>query len=192
METCTCSLRRVLRNGSCSICPLLLIGELRACYSASLALDPWPDEGGSREVGGWVASLAACGGIRVGIDACLELYPKGRAPQLERVAEKMFQVAAIGVGHVRQRRPVDDDERRIDAALMGIAQLRPHVAGTRRLLSRHGELQRARESRRRQPCGGRRIRVIHRAQQCVDTLAFARRNVVLLGEREEGELAIEL
>src|SRR6185437_13614783 len=171
METCTCSLRRVLRNGSCSICPLLLIGELRACYSASLALDPWPDEGGSREVGGWVASLAACGGIRVGIDACLELYPKGRAPQLERVAEKMFQVAAIGVGDVRQRRAVDDDERRIDTALMGIAELRPHVAGAWRLLSRHGELECASESRRRQPSHCRCVGVVDGTQQCIDAVA---------------------
>ena len=94
------------------------------------------------------ASLAACGGIRVGIDACLELYPKGRAPQLERVAEKMFQVAPVCVGDPRQCRSVDDDERRVDPALMGVAQLRADVAGTRRLLALHGELQRACETRR--------------------------------------------
>src|SRR6476646_6064728 len=116
METCTCSLRNVLRNGSCSICPLLLIESSALVISASFP-------------------LAACGGSRVGVDTCLELYPKGCAPQFERVAEKMFQIAAVPLGNVRQRRAVDDDERRVDPPLMGVAKFRSHVARARRLLS---------------------------------------------------------
>src|SRR6185437_14638267 len=69
------------------------------------------------------SQLAACGGIRVGVGAGLEFYPKGRAPQLESLAEKTFQIAAVGVGHARERRAVDDDARRIHAALVRIAQL---------------------------------------------------------------------
>ena len=65
----------------------------------------------------------SCGGVRIWVCADLELYPKGRSPQFERVAEEMFQVPAIGVRDVAQRGAVDDDQRRVDAPLVRVAQL---------------------------------------------------------------------
>src|SRR5437660_12869922 len=77
------------------------------------------------------AALAACGGIRVGVDTRFELYPKRSSPQFERVGKKSFQIATIGVGNVLERAAVHDHERRIHSALMSVAHLRPHQTGAR-------------------------------------------------------------
>src|SRR6185503_17034495 len=83
-------------------------------------------------------SLAAAppvrGGACIGVCAGLELYPKGRATQLEHVQEEMFQIAAVGRRDVRQRGAVDDDQRRIHPSLVRVAQFGPRHAGPRRLL----------------------------------------------------------
>ena len=57
---------------------------------------------------------------------------------MERITEEMFQIAAVGIGDVRQRRAVDHHQRRIHAALVRVAQLRPHGACAWRLLPQHG------------------------------------------------------
>src|SRR5664279_1101264 len=116
------------------------------------------------------AHLNVC--VRVGAD--LELYPKRGSAQFERIAEEMFEVAAVGIRHLVQRRAVDDDERRIDPALVRVAQLRPHQSGAWRLLALHCELQRAGESGRGKLRHCRRESQIDRLEELPHTLSLAR------------------
>src|SRR3954468_14226157 len=69
--------------------------------------------------------------LRVGIAAGAELDRERRADQLEGVAEVAFEITLVGRGHAVERVAVDDDARRIDAALVRIAQFRPDEAGLR-------------------------------------------------------------
>src|SRR5580765_4204027 len=61
-------------------------------------------------------------GVRVG--AGLELYPKRRSAQFERVGEEMFQIAPVRGWKAPQRAPMHDDERGIAAALVRVPELR--------------------------------------------------------------------
>src|SRR5262245_48623094 len=96
--------------------------------------------------------------VRVRIGAGLELYPKRRTAQLERVAEEMFQVAPVRIRDVRERTAVDHDQRRILSALVRVAQLGPAAAGARGLLAQDGLLQQTCKPRGRQPRHRRSIR----------------------------------
>src|SRR3990172_12076319 len=84
----------------------------------------------------YAIGLATSRGWRsgVGIAPALELDLERGTLQFESVAEKSFQIAAIAVGHVLQRVAVDDDARRVGAALVRITQLRPDEPRPRRLL----------------------------------------------------------
>src|ERR1051325_6024732 len=72
-----------------------------------------------------VAHLPAPG---VGIAAGAQLDAERRAGELESVAEVALEVAPVGIGHAVDRVAVDDDARRVDAALVRVAQLRPDDA----------------------------------------------------------------
>src|SRR3982751_2951005 len=98
IETCTCSLRSVFRNGSCSICPLLLIAcsavvVERAPAVPCLATAP----ASSRRPGcrAMLTVLAPWGCSGIGITTGLELYPEGGAAELERLSKEMFQVSPV-------------------------------------------------------------------------------------------------
>src|SRR5262244_3723691 len=121
-----CSLRRVLRNGSCSNCPLLLMMASllwflggTTCVGLILYSSFWfytiglPPRGGSLS-------------IRIG--SAPELDAQGCALQFESVPEKTFQIAAIALRNIVERVAVDDDTRRVSTALMGVAQLRAAIA----------------------------------------------------------------
>src|SRR4051812_26725710 len=95
--------------------------------------------------------------VRIGVATGAELYGERRADQLESVAEVPLKVALIGGGHPIQRIAVDDDARRIDATLVGIAQLGTDDAGLRRRLLLHGRDHGARQLRRGKPGHGRRM-----------------------------------
>src|SRR3954471_21344670 len=72
--------------------------------------------------------------LHVGIAPGAKLDAHRRSDQAELLAEKAFEVALIRVGHALKGVTVDDDARRVDAALVRIAQLRPHQAALRRRL----------------------------------------------------------
>src|SRR6266536_3128597 len=103
-----------------------------------------------------IAVLAAFpparGGLRIGIGACPELYPKRRALQLERLSKETFQVAPVGVRHAADRVAMDDDHRGIVSALVRVAQFGSSEPGARRVLPDERGLKRAGELGRRQPC----------------------------------------
>src|SRR5437773_8533516 len=92
---------------------------LHSAFSFHYFLTSVSDRIAARRMAG--AALAACGGIRVGVDTRFELYPKRSSPQLERVGKKSFQIGTIGVGYVLQRAAVNDHERRIHPALISVA-----------------------------------------------------------------------
>src|SRR2546422_9335478 len=93
--------------------------------------------------------------LRVGVPAGAELDAHRRSGKLESVAEESFEVALVGIGHAIERVAVDDDARRIDAALVRVAQLGAHQAGLRRRLALDRRDQGARPFLRGQPgpCG---------------------------------------
>ena len=68
-------------------------------------------------------------GVRIGT----EFDPHGRARQPERLAEVVLEVAPVGIRDVLRLVAVDDDDRRIASALVGVAQLDAPPADQRRL-----------------------------------------------------------
>src|SRR5438128_2134198 len=81
----------------------------------------------------------------VGVPAGAKLDAHRRSDQAELAAEKSFEVALVGVRDPIERIAVDDDARRVDAALVRIAQLRPDQTAFGRRLLLDGLNQRARE-----------------------------------------------
>src|SRR5205807_4414521 len=77
-----------------------------------------------------------------------QLDAKRRAPELERLAQRILEIALVRPLDLVQRGSVDDDDRRVRAALVRVAQLRPEAPGERRLLLLDGCLYCAREARR--------------------------------------------
>src|SRR5882757_3160765 len=90
---------------------------------------------------GRALTLAAPFVIR--INPLPELYFQRRAHQFERVAEEMFQIAPITVGNAIEPGAVDDDARRVAAALVRIAHFGPEDSTPRRRLLSDGGLERA-------------------------------------------------
>src|SRR4051812_46888047 len=84
------------------------------------------------------------------IAAGAQLDAERRTRELEFVAEVPLEVAPVGVRHAVDRVAVDDDARRVEAALVRIAQLRPDRTALRRRLALDRRDQRARQLRRRQ------------------------------------------
>src|SRR3954447_640125 len=122
METWTCSLRSVFRNGSCSICPLLLIG----CSAVVFERAPVAPCQGAPKVPRTAplsSAVAACGCGGIRISTGIELYPEGGAAQFERFGKEMFQIALVPGRYMRQSGAVDHDQRRILATLVRIAEL---------------------------------------------------------------------
>src|SRR5471030_2027496 len=74
-----------------------------------------------------------------------QFNPQRRADQRKRIAEMLLQITLVRIAHRFQRIAVDDDDRRVHAALVRIAQLRTDRALAARLLLLHG-LDRARVS----------------------------------------------
>src|SRR5688500_4178020 len=72
-------------------------------------------------------------GVRIAPAAKLDAHRRAR--QLERVPEVALEVALVGLGHMVERVAVDDDARRVDAALVRVAQLRAEAAAARRRLA---------------------------------------------------------
>src|SRR5919108_6487556 len=130
--------------------------------------------------------------LRVRVAAGAELDRERRADELERLAEVALEVALVGGRHAVERVAMDDDARRIDAALVRVAQLRAHQAALRRRLALHRRLHGARELGRRQPRHRRGMGAIDRAHQLGEPLAAFRRDVMRLGEAEETELPLQL
>src|SRR5207237_1481909 len=73
--------------------------------------------------------------LRIRVAAGAELDRHRRARELELVAEESFEIALVRVGHAVERVAVHDDARRVDPALVRVAQLRADVAGFRRRLA---------------------------------------------------------
>src|SRR5258707_5804551 len=84
---------------------LRLVFSLHRCSSR-------PSPGKPRQIAVLAAFPPVRSGLRVGIGASLQLYPKRRALQLERLPEEMFQVPAVGVPGLAERNALDDDQRR--------------------------------------------------------------------------------
>ena len=85
------------------------------------------------------------------------LDPQRRAGELEVLAKAPFEVALVGVGDVLERVAVDHDDRRVHAALVRVAQLRPEGAGALRRLVLDRLLQQPRQHRRRHLARRRRM-----------------------------------
>src|SRR5256885_9442493 len=134
--------------------------------------------------------LARLLGVRVTAGAKLDR--ERRADELERVAEIAFQVALVGGRHAIERVAVDDDARRVDAALVGVAQLRPDEPGPRRRLALHRGNHGAGELRRRKARHRRGMRRVDRAHQAGESLRRLGGNEMRFGEAEEAELPLQL
>src|SRR3982751_1156601 len=130
--------------------------------------------------------------LRVGIAAGTELDGERRADKREGVAEVAFEVALVGIRHPVERVAVDDDARRIDAALMRVAQLGADQSALRRRLPLDCRLHRSRELRRWDPRHGGGMRRIHGAHERTEALRILRRDEVRFGEVEEAELPLQL
>ncbi len=87
---------------------------------------------------------------------------------------------------------MDDDARRVDAALVRIAQLRPDQAGPRRGLSFDRRDHGARDFGRRQTRHRGGMRYVHGVHERAEALALLRGNEVRLGKAEEAELPEDL
>src|SRR5882672_6149339 len=74
----------------------------------------------------------------IGIAAGAEFHAHRRAVQLERVAQESLEIAPVGLGHAVEGIAVDDDPRRVDAALVRVAQRRPELPALGRRLLLHG------------------------------------------------------
>src|SRR5512134_2492813 len=152
-----CSLRRALRNGSCSSWPLLLMFCLVFMVFLSIVLYSL-----FRRCAMQLASPA--GTPCVGIRPRPQLHPQRGALQFESLPEESFQVAPVGVRYSIEGIAVDHDAWRVDAALMGIARPGPDHPGPRRLLLRDGLREDAGQARRRQARHPRGVSLIHRLQ----------------------------
>src|SRR5690606_7838409 len=183
MDTGTCSLRKRFRNGSCKSCPLLLTICSVLKSFGSVTITQSPRGAGTKACNSSVtlngrhyATKAACkrlapaaftslymkraaapGSLVLGkgILRGLEFDAQGRAGELEVLAEPPFQEALVGIADVFERIAVDDDDRRVLATLVRIAQLGTEGAGALGLLELHGLLQQAREHRGGHLDGGR-------------------------------------
>ena len=60
--------------------------------------------------------------IAEGVFAGVELDAQRCSLQAEDFTEAVFKVAPVGVGNLVQRVAVDDDQRRVASALVGVAQ----------------------------------------------------------------------
>src|SRR5947207_1082162 len=103
-------------------------------------------------------SLALLLGVRIAPGA--EFEGERGPDQLEGVAEIALEVAFVGVRNAVERVAMDDDARRVDAALVRIAQLRPDEARSRRRLPLDRRDHRARDLGRRNARHRRRVRGI--------------------------------
>src|SRR3989338_8597608 len=123
--------------------------------------------------------------------AGIELNPEWRALQLEDLAENALQITGIAGRHIVQAAAVDHDQRRIAAALMGIAHLGAEARTFRRLLFFDGGDQRTGEFRCLQFRHRRRTGFIHRLHPLADAAAIQARNVVQLGKDKKMQLALD-
>src|SRR3990172_498228 len=124
-----CSLRSVLRKGSCNSCPLLLMFASLWCSLGKLLYSLFRNRA--------MRLASRAGAPRIGICPRPELHPQGRSLQFESVPEESFQVSAVGFRHAVQGISVDHDAWRVDAALVGVARSGADRPRSWRLLLRH-------------------------------------------------------
>ena len=77
----------------------------------------------------------------VGVGATLELDADRRADQLEHASVGVFQIAHVGTRHRIHLVTVDDDQRRVGTAQVGVAQLDAAAIDQRRLVLLHRVLE---------------------------------------------------
>src|SRR4030065_1086223 len=101
-------------------------------YSAAVDLAPHPFLAPHPRVLAFAHRAACLACKRIAGAAFLDLDSQWRALHLERLAETAFQIALVIVAQAFQRIAVQDDDRRILAALVGIARLgagQPRLGG---------------------------------------------------------------
>ena len=76
-----------------------------------------------------------------GIFPAFEDDTDGSAGEVENLAEGVFEITAVGIRHVLGLVAVDNDGRRIGAALMGVAQFDAAAADHRRCVAFDGLLE---------------------------------------------------
>ena len=86
--------------------------------------------------------------VSIGIFRRHKLDAQRRTLQVKGVTEGVLKIATIAVTDLIDRIAVDDDDRRIGAALVGIARFRPEQAVFWRRLASNGVTQDAGQTRR--------------------------------------------
>src|SRR5512138_85153 len=112
----------------------------------------------------------------VGVLVGPKLDAHGRAFEVEALAKYVTEIAAIRVGHVRRLIAVDDDYRRVAAALVRITQFDAAALHERRLMLLDRLLEHARELGRRHLAHRGLVRRVHGAQQFAHAGAVQRRD----------------
>lgn len=110
---------------------------------------------------------------------------------MKGVTEGVLKIATITVTDLIDRIAVDDDDRRIGAALVGIARFRPEQAVFWRRLAGNGITQDAGQARRSQLGHGCRISRIDRAEQVAQADVVTRRYEVEFGKIKKFQLALQ-
>src|SRR6186713_460380 len=103
----------------------------------------------------------------------------------------MLEVAPVAVGYAVKPRAMDDDARRIAAALVGVAHFGPEDAAARGRLARDRSFERAREPGSRQLDHGRAVGALDRIEQRFDAGPGQRRYVMHGREIDEIQRALE-
>src|SRR5215470_15887218 len=182
-----CSLRSVLRKGSCSSWPLLLMiapafGLLSGYFSAFRGPVPSRRRRSPRPEGLFP---------HVRIPPAPELDAQRRPDEAEGLAKGALEVTPIARRHRAERRTVHHDDRRVAPTLVGVAKLRANEPRPRRRLACNRVDQRPREARRGQLRHRGPVRLVDRRHERAQTLAAQRRHEANAREAEERELPLE-
>src|SRR5439155_14606150 len=140
---------------------------------------------------GWRPARPLALFLCVRVAAGAELDRERRADELECLSEIALEVALVGRRHAIEGVAVNDDARRVDAALVRVAQLRAHQPALGRRLALDRRNHGARELRRRQPRHRRRMGAIDCAHELPQPLGALGRDEVRFGEAEEAELPLQ-
>src|SRR5574344_2317332 len=130
--------------------------------------------------------------VGVGVVAALEFDADRRADQLEYAPVGVFQVAHISLGHMVGLVAVNNDQRRVGTAQVGIAQLDATAIDHRRLVLLHGGQQDVGQLAGRPAGDGRGKGLLYRAIQVTDAGAVQGGNKVDIGKVDEIQPAFQL
>src|SRR5690606_23853769 len=128
----------------------------------------------------------------VGVLAAAELDLHGGAVEVEGAAIGFFQVAHIVVGDILGLVAVDDDQRRIAAAGVGVAQFDTAAVDQRRRMIRDRILENAGEVIGAQLVGGGGVGLVHGFVEIADTGAVEGGNKMSVGEIHEAQAPFKL